>query len=188
MKMSLFERELNIEYINKFIRQKGLATHMDGDKVLSFKLYDLNWRLTFEQERLHINVIFELGDDINIPCLMQAMNKLNEERYIVKTFVLEYTEEDNEGKSIPNAPIQRSIVFSFESLCFTESAFEKLYEFCVYALTDAMDYHRKLYAQYLEANKLRAKEGRIGFTQENVGNEASDATVTKNNHRKIGFV
>lgn len=54
-------------------------------------------------------------------CLMHAMNKVNEERYMVKTFMQEYTPEDNDGKPIPNAEVQRSIVFSFETLCFTES-------------------------------------------------------------------
>lgn len=44
-------------------------------------------------------------------CLMHAMNKVNEERYIVKTFMQEYTPEDNDGKPIPNAEVQRSIVF-----------------------------------------------------------------------------
>ena len=188
MKMSFFEKELNLEYINKFIRNKGLASHENGENSLSFKLYDLNWRLFYEQGRLSMNISFDLGEDINIPCLMHAMNKVNEERYIVKTFMQEYTPEDEEGKPIPNAEIQRSIVFSFETLCFTEKAFEKVYEFCVYALTDSIDFHRKHYAQYLEANKTRAKDVKIGFSSQNGASDNADSTVTENNHRRIGFI
>lgn len=182
------KKDLTIEYINQYIRKKGLASHENGENSLSFKLYDLNWCLYFEQGRLSMNVSFELGEDINIPCMMQAMNKVNEDRYIIKTFMQEFMPEDENGKPIPNTSIQRSIVFSFETLCFTEKAFDKVYEFCVYALTDSIDFHRKHYAQYLEANKTRAKDVRIGFSNQNSDSDKADSTVTENNHRKIGFI
>lgn len=52
MKMSFFEKELTIEYITKFIRKKGLASSENGENGLLFKLYDMNWRLFFEQDAL----------------------------------------------------------------------------------------------------------------------------------------
>lgn len=188
MKVSLLEKELSIEFINKYIRKKGLASHEDRENSLSFKLYDLNWVLYFERGRLSIRVNFTLDDEINIPCILQAMNKVNEERYILKTFMQEYMPEDKNGKPVPNASIQRSIVFSFETLCFTEKSFEKVYEFCVYALTDSIDTHRKYYAQYLEANKLKAKDVKIGFDKQNGTCNNADSAVAKDNQHRIGFI
>lgn len=96
--------------------------------------------------------------------------------------------KDEDGKPIPNASIKKSIVFSFETLCFTEKAFNMAYEFCVYALTDSIDFHRKHYAQYLKAYKTRAKDVKIGFDSQNSDNCKTDSTVRENNHRRIGFI
>lgn len=188
MKMSFFEKELTIEYITKFIRKKGLASSVNGENGLLFKLYDMNWRLFFEKGRLSMNVNFEIGEDINIPCLLQAINKVNEERYMIKTFMQEFMPEAEDGKPIPNAEVHKVIVFSFETLCFTEKAFMTAYEFCVYALTDSIDAHRKHYAQYLEQTKSKAQDIKIGFNKQDGSNDNTNSTATKDTHCRIGFV
>ena len=188
MKMSFFEKELSLKYINKFIRHKGLASQEDGESCLSFKLYDLNWILFFEGSRLRINVNYELGENINMPCMMQAMNDVNNNRYIVKVFTAQNTPTDENGNPIKDAGTTHSVVFSFETFCFTESSFDKVYEFCVYAMTNAIEFHRKQYTQYLESTQTINKDMKIGFTREEEKHDSTDQSKAKNSSRKIGFI
>lgn len=188
MKMSIFEKGLGLEYINNYIRKKGLASYKDGETSLSFKLYDLNWSLFFEDTRLRINVNFGLGEDTNMVCMMKAMNEVNNNRYIVKVFVDQNTPTDESGNPIKDAETSYSIVFSFETFCFTESSFDKVYEFCVYAMTDAIEFHRKQYAQYLESTKTTNRDVKIGFTREEEKQDTSDASKAKNTSHRIGFI
>ena len=40
---------LSLSYINNFLRHKGIATNEYSKENLSFKLYDMNWDLSYEK-------------------------------------------------------------------------------------------------------------------------------------------
>ena len=104
-------KPLTLEYVNNYLRSKGVATNERGENGLSFKLYDMNWELYLEKERLGIRNSFQLSDDIEYSCLLQAANKLNNQRWIVKAFI--ETFDPVECKEDNKEEVLSSIVFSF---------------------------------------------------------------------------
>lgn len=51
---------LSLSYINNFLRHKGIATNEYSKENLSFKLYDMNWDLSYEKGRFGLRVTFDL--------------------------------------------------------------------------------------------------------------------------------
>lgn len=178
------KKPLSLDYATKYLRNKGLATHVRDDNNVTFKLYDMNWDLYCEKGRFGLRSSFNLGDDINLNCMLESINKLNTDRWIVKFFIETYTPDENvDSKSMNKF---NSIIFSFESLCYSETDFDKTYEFAIYAITDGIEFHRKLYSEILnEHNSKRTNP--IGFhpNQKNINTESSP--VDNKNRRRIGF-
>lgn len=189
MVFSLFEKfrnPLTIKYINRFLRAKGIATSEGSESTIRFKLYDMNFDLSSERERLIIRATFNLGDDINMACMFKALNQVNYERWIVKAFVETYTPDDNDKDS----KVDSSIIFSFETFCFRENDFAKIYEFAIYALNDCIDFHKKCYSQYLNelSQKGTDKATKIGFSPSSSNEPTSSVPMDAKPARKIGFI
>ena len=91
-------KPLSIEYINKQLRAKGIATNLKGENNLTFKLYDMNWDLYCEKDRLGLRNSFNIGNDTDKECLLKAGNKLNNDRWIVKAFIDEDIPEEDGQK------------------------------------------------------------------------------------------
>ena len=142
--------------MNNFLRNKSIATNKHDENAITFKLYNLNWDLFFDGGKLSIRSSFTLGDDIKMECMVKAINAINNERYIVKSYLNYVFPQDEQGNPIKDASGRTDLVFSFENFCFTESAFCEIYEFAVYAMADAIDYHSKLYNNYWKM-QTRAK-------------------------------
>ncbi len=176
----------SLEYVNKFLRKKGIATNVQDENNLSFKLYDMNWDLNCENGRLGLRVFFNLGDDINISYMYQAVNRFNKERWIVKAFIDTYTPKEENGDKV-DAKVISSIIFSFESFCYSQSAFDKMYEFAIYAMTDGMDFHRKCYTELIKEAKSINNTSPIGFHTTSV-HEGGTSVASNNNRPKIGFI
>ena len=90
-----FVKPLSLDYVTKYLRNKGIATHASGENGLRFKLYDMNWDVYCEEGRFGLRSSFNLGDDINMDCMYKAVNKLNEERWIVKSFIETYSSNED---------------------------------------------------------------------------------------------
>ena len=180
-------KPISIGYIHKYLRSKGIATNERGENNLTFKLYDTNWDLFCEKERVGLRCSLTLGNDIDMQCMLQAANELNNERWIVKAFINTYTagEEDNTAEKISIS----SIIFSFESFCYSEADFGNIYEFAIYALTDGIEYHRKAYVDLLNKHKSKSASTPIGFHTESTVNEGTSVAAADNQKRnRIGFV
>ena len=65
-------KPLSIEYINKQLRTKGIATNLKGENNLTFKLYDMNWDLYCEKDRLGLRNSFNIGNDTDKELLLSA--------------------------------------------------------------------------------------------------------------------
>ena len=176
-------KPLTLEYVNNYLRSKGVATNERGENGLSFKLYDMNWELYLQKERLGIRNSFQLSDDIEYSCLLQAANKLNNQRWIVKAFI--ETFDPVECKEDNKEEVLSSIVFSFEGFCYSVNEFMNLYEFAVYAIMDAIEFHRKSYNEILHAQANNTP--RIGF-RTNTESDNTNRNVKNVNRNKIGFV
>lgn len=181
--LSKIRKPINLEYANNYLRSKGVATNERGENSLSFKLYDMNWELYLENDRLGIRNSFTLGNDIEYSCLLQAANKLNNQRWIVKAFIDSF--EPAECKENASEEVISSIVFSFEGFCYSSSEFESLYEFAVYAIIDAIEFHRKSYNEIL--NVQANDTPHIGF-RTNTESENSNRGVKNVDRNKIGFI
>lgn len=177
-----FRKPLTLAYVNHYLRSKGVATNERGENSLSFKLYDMNWELYLESDRLGIRNSFTLGEDVEYSCLLQAANKLNNERWIIKAFLDMY--EPVEHKEEVKEDIISSIVFSFEGFCYSANDFISLYEFAVYAIMDAIEFHRKSYNEFLHAKAYDTPH--IGFRTNNES-EHQNIGVKNENRNKIGF-
>ena len=94
---SKLDKPVTIEYAMEYLRAKGIATGECGSNNLSFKLYDMNWDMYIEEGRLGLRNSFNVGSDINMDCLMKAMNQLNSERWVVKSFIETFTPNDENG-------------------------------------------------------------------------------------------
>ena len=170
---------LSLLYINNFLRHKGIATNEYSKEYLSFKLYDMNWDLSYEKGRFGLRVTFDLGDDFDKLCMLQSVNKLNNDRWIVKAFIDKRIVKDNNEKEY----CKTSIIFSFESFCYSKSEFKKLYEFAIYAMADGLEFHRKCYRELLEEkNKIQSNPS-IGFHSEQNKKDGVD----NSNRPTIGF-
>lgn len=181
--LKIFSNSLSIDYVTKYLRNKGIATHKSGDNSLTFKLYDMNWDLYYEEGRLGLKNSFNLGNDINMNCMLQAINKLNADRWIVKSFIdIDNPENDSSTKE----DRLMSIVFSFESFCYSDSDFEKTYEFAIYAMTDGIEFHRKCYAENLKELNTR-NPNPIGFHKEQNKNKEESSSVDNQKRPRIGF-
>lgn len=178
-------KPLSIEYINKQLRAKGIATNLKGENNLTFKLYDMNWDLYCEKDRLGLRNSFNIGNDTDKECLLKAANKLNNDRWIVKAFIDEYIPEEDEQKGKETIS---SIIFSFESFCTSETDFSNLYEFAIYAMTDAIEFHRKCYTELLKEKEAASSNTPIGFNVQRDNNENSTVAENKKTRTKIGFV
>ena len=146
----------------------------------------MNWFLNCESGRFGLRNSFNLGDDIDMSCLIQAANRLNTERWIVKAFIETYTPK--EENNIPDGETYSSIIFSFESFCYSESAFDKMYEFAIYAMSDGIEYHRKCYWELLNERKSKQTTQPIGFHTEQKQNKDTAVAVDNQKRPRIGFV
>lgn len=180
------DKTLTLEYVNKYLRSKGIATNERGENTLMFKLYDMNWKLYCENGRFGLRNSFNLGNNIDMISLIRAANKLNTDRWIVKAFIETYTPKDE--NNLPIGEMYSSIIFSFESFCYSESAFNKMYEFAIYAITDGIEYHKNCYGKFLNEQKTMQTTAPIGFHTE--PNQSKEATIAINNQKRprIGFV
>lgn len=179
-----FVKPLSLDYVTKYLRNKGIATHASGENGLRFKLYDMNWDVYCEEGRFGLRSSFNLGDDINMDCMYKAVNKLNEERWIVKSFIETYS--SNEDCTDKTEETNTSIVFSFEGFCYSERDFDKIYEFAIYAMTDGIEFHRKIYAETVKEFNLN-KTKPIGYNSEHETNEKLVSAVDNKQRRRIGF-
>lgn len=186
--LKMLDKQLTIGYVNNFLRNKSIATNKHDENAISFKLYNLNWDLFFDGGKLSIRSSFTLGDDIKIECMVKAINALNNERYIVKSYLNYVFPQDEQGNPIKDASGRTDLVFSFENFCFTESAFCEIYEFAVYAMADAIDYHRKLYNNYLMEDANQSQMPKIGFHSMVDQQSTATSTMNKQERRRIGFV
>ena len=177
-------KPLSIVYIAKFLRNKGIATHERDNNNLGFKLYDMNWDLYFEEGRLGIKTSFNLGDNINTDYMLQATNKLNSDRWIVKAFIETYLPEKGDNSNAEDKVT--SIVFSFENFCYSETDFEKIYEFAIYAMTDGIEFHRKSYAELIN-EKNTCSRNPIGFHKDQNNNSEVITSADGQKRNKIGF-
>lgn len=178
-------KPLSLDYINKQLRAKGIATNLKGENNLTFKLYDMNWDLYCEKERFSLRNSFNIGNDTDKECLQKAANKLNNDRWIVKAFVDEYIPEEDEQNSKESIS---SIIFSFESFCTSEVDFINLYEFAIYAMTDAIEFHRKCYIDFVKEKETASSNTPIGFKVQKNNNENNTFAENKSKRTKIGFV
>ena len=185
---SKLDKPVTIEYAMEYLRAKGIATGECGSNNLSFKLYDMNWDMYIEEGRLGLRNSFNVGSDINMDCLMKAMNQLNSERWVVKSFIETFTPNDENG--IAQKESFSSIVFSLENFCYSESAFDKIYEFAIYAMCDGIDFHRKCYSQYLsdKMTQNQTHSTKIGFHAETEKTEGATVALDQQHRRKIGFI
>ena len=156
---------LSLLYINNFLRHKGIAPN--------------EYSKEYEKGRFGLRVTFDLGDDFDKLCMLQSVNKLNNDRWIVKAFIDKRIVKDNNEKEY----CKTSIIFSFESFCYSKSEFKKLYEFAIYAMTDGLEFHRKCYRELLEEkNKIQSNPS-IGFHSEQNKKDGVD----NSNRPRIGF-
>lgn len=183
---SKLDKPVTIEYAKDYLRAKGIATGECSGNNLTFKLYDMTWELYIEEGRFGLRNSFTIGSDIHMDCMMKAMNKLNSERWVVKSFIETYTPNDENG--IPQA--SSYLVFSLENFCYTESAFEKIYEFAIYAMCDGIEFQRKCYGQYMSDKMAQSQSHatKIGFHTDSEKNEGATVAVDHQHRRKIGFV
>lgn len=180
-----FRKPLSIEYINKQLRSKGIATNQSGENSLSFKLYDMNWELYYEKDRFSLRNSFNISSDTDKECLLKAANKLNNDRWIAKAFIDEYIAEND---SLKNKETISSIIFSFESFCYSEMDFMNMYEFAIYAMTDAIEFHRKCYAELMKEKESISSNNPIGFNARRNNNEDSTVVENKKTRTRIGFI
>lgn len=184
--LNKFRKPLSINYINKQLRSKGIATHPYDEHYLSFKLYDMNWDIYCDGLRLGLRTTFSLDNDMDNECLQKTTNKLNYERWGVKVYIDETTRDDDREEGKESSPI---IVFSFESLCYSELDFMNQYEYAIYTLTDAIDFHRKSYIEFVKEKESTAVSTHpIGFNTPNRNNEERGTVENKKTKTKIGFV
>ena len=82
-----------------------------------------------------------------------------------------------------------SIVFSLENFCYSESAFDKIYEFAIYAMCDGIEFHRKCYDQYLsdKMTQNQTHSTKLGFHIETENTEGATVALDQQHRRKIGF-
>ena len=180
-----YRKPLSIDYINKQLRSKGIATSPRGDNNLTFKLYDMNWDLYCEKGRFGLRNSFNIGNDTDMECMLKAANKLNNDRWIVKAFIDECVSEEKGEKSKGNIS---SIIFSFESFCSSEMDFMNLYEFAIYAMTDAIEFHRKCYIELVKGKESVSFNTSIGFNIHNINNDDNAVAENKKTRTRIGFV
>lgn len=180
-------KPLSLDFINDILRSKGIATNPRGENDLAFKLYDMTWNLYYENGRIGVRNTFNIGNDIDMDSLLKAANQLNKDRWIVKAFIDTYTSQENESESQTNESIS-VLTFTFEIFCYSKSDFSKIYEFAIYAMTDAIEYHRKCYAEQLDKKKSQKAAAPIGF--QTGPNDTTETNVFKENHKrtKVGFV
>lgn len=190
MLFNMFNRKLTIKYINNYLRRKGIATYEHEGNEITFKVYDMNWDIWYEKERLSIRCSFVIGKDIQMQNMRNAINRLNHERYIIKAFLVEtgqQDEENNFNKDVSSS--QTSIVFSFEQFCFSKSAFSKIYEFAIYAMVDAIDFHKKAYNNYVIESDSKKYSSQIGFNSSaKQQNSIIHQTSIRQERRRIGFI
>lgn len=153
-----FRKPLTLEYINNYLRSKGIATNEVSETYIMFRLYDRNWVLYFEKNHLAIRYYISFDDGLDIQCLLKTNNKFNQDRWIIKSITEIVLQEDNKSINTTDS----SIIFAFEGFCYTREDFVNLYEKAIYLISDAIDYHSKVYKDFLdERNK---KHPQVGFT------------------------
>ena len=81
-----------------------------------------------------------------------------------------------------------AIIFSFESFCTSETDFTNLYEFAIYAMTDAIEFHRKCYTELIKEKETATSNTPIGFNVQRDNNENSTVAENKKTRTRIGFV
>lgn len=182
-----FEKKLGIDYMNDFLRRKGIATSKCGEYMITFKLYDYDWDILYKEGKMNVRCFFTLGDDIHMDSMIKAMNALNGDRFAIKAYLDEVVSRDEAGNPIKDAQTRTDINFSFEHFCYTESAFDDLYEFAIYVMTDAIEFHKKAYNKYLTENTTHPSPT-IGF--HSADEQSDEMSVTTNHHecKRIGFM
>lgn len=183
--MSLFNKKPTIDSIINHLQSKGIATNKLSDTFVDFKLYDLNWRLSYEKDGLVISVGLGINPEFNRACMAAANNRINNERFLVKAYVDSYQPLDKEGKPIPEAETEYGLVFHLETFCYTQDDFRKAYEFGIFAIKDAMEFHNRYYHQLGEEERTQATN-KIGFNAHKEEN-AEEAIVASDRPRPIGF-
>lgn len=188
MQIKIFNKKLTIKYINNYLRRKGIATYEYGENEITFKVYDINWNIGYEEGKLIMRCSFIIGKDIQMQNMRKAINTLNHERYIVKAFLVETGQQDEEDNLNKDVSSQASIVFSFEQFCFSKSAFSKIYEFAIYAMADAIDFHKKVYNNYVIESDSKKYSSQIGFNSSTKQQNFIHQTNIKQERRRIGFI
>lgn len=181
----MFDRKLTLEYMNEYLRRKGIATSEIHDNMFSFRLYDNNWDIIYVDVRLLIRLNFMLGKDVRMDCMTKSVNYLNHDLFGVKSYLSESQPRDEEGKIIENAESDKFISFSFEQMCFTESAFRQVYEYGIYAMMDAMDYHKKLLNKCM--TEPDGNSPRIGFNSSEGKSDGVDVKKAQSQNGRVGF-
>lgn len=181
-------KPLTIDFINQQLRSKGIATNPIDEYNLIFKLYDMNWRIYCENARFRIHNSFDLSNDSDMESMIKAANELNNDRFIIKAFVNVPDKEEEQQNDSSDEESIASIIFSFESFCYSDSDFTNLYEFAIYAITDGIQYHRKCYVELISKKKANESAASIGFHAENSSYNKVSSVQDNHKRTKIGFV
>lgn len=188
----LFNSGLTMEFINDYLQSKGIATQVQDENFVKFKLYNIAWDLVSYDGKLILRANFTLDKDTDMETMQKACNAVNYERFCVKASTAEIPEFDEDGKAKPDTLQGYSIHFILETFCETKSEFKKAYEFGLYGIMDAMEFHSNtLNALTAKANaKPRGKK--IGFSTNEepvaeVAEEPAEIKIASQTERKIGF-
>ena len=63
-----------------------------------------------------------------------------------------------------------------------------MYEFAIYAMTDAIEFHRKCYAELVKEKESTSSNNPIGFNAKRNNNEDSTVVENKKTRTRIGFI
>lgn len=187
--LKILDKKLSIDYVNDFLRRKGIATDKYDEGMISFKLYGYDWIIIYECEygKIFMRIRFTINDDDQIDKLMKAANKVNCEHYAVKVYLDEFVPQDEAVNPIKDAKTY-TLVFSFEHFCFTESAFDRLYEYAIYAMIETIDYCKKKYNEYKTEYITPDHLPTIGFHSAAEQSDATSVTADKHKQKQIGFI
>ncbi len=176
----LTQSKLNVDFITKFLRGKGLAVkELDNDWWM-VKAYDCNICYKYDNNRLSFTTILEAQlDDINLDILSKACNFINDNFYTIKNF-WSYRYKDN---AEDYEPIGITIHFSLEQICTSRDDIMSAYESYLSSLLDAIEKSKEAY-RYFEYQLQKQVNNTIGFNYSDNPDCNSEEIQSKG---RIGF-
>lgn len=151
---------LTIEKVLDFLHSKGLAVKHSSDNSALFNMNDEYYEIEVDGESntFRFKKSYNLGANTSWIPLLIANNILMEERPCIKSLIpgifdaLRYCEVrdlipeyDDDGYLIDEMPFEPILIFSFDYFCHSFYEFKTDFEWCIYALNDAIRTHRQIY-------------------------------------------